>query len=213
MFMSPPILDRLSHRAPHRARLVSMPLGRCGATILFRTFHDLPQDSRSLARQSAAARLTGNEAVMWSRSAPMPSRKAVATKPCLIVQRSPADERPPRPRRQFLNTQLPSGRGVSAWRPSASNFSIRWRRGAPAALRRANWRRRSEQCSCLMVAARGGESQIFRQSLSELGICLRGKTTGRVCPRLDQRLPAGARRRWRRAAFPMSTSVATRPWI
>jgi RNA polymerase sigma factor (sigma-70 family) len=68
---------------------------------------------------------------------------------------------------------LPPGVGETARRPAASNPAVRTARRAQPALRAGNWRRRSEQWGCLMVAAQGGQSRAYEQLLRELDAWLR----------------------------------------
>jgi RNA polymerase sigma factor (sigma-70 family) len=80
----------------------------------------------------------------------------------------------------------PSRVGDVARTPSPPDFAVRPPRKAQAALQSENWKRRSEQWGCLMVAAQAGESHAYEQLLRELDVWLRHYYARRLpCPAAD----------------------------
>ena len=64
----------------------------------------------------------------------------------------------------------------------ASDFALRPQRAAQTALRSTNWKRRSEQWRCLMVAAQSGKNEAYEILLRELDTWLRSYYARRLPP-------------------------------
>src|SRR5882757_4103219 len=118
----------------------------------------------------------------------MASQKAARdANPARLRRKEPRQMNAPHDRPSGASTfTSPSGVGDAARTRSASDFAVRPSRTAQAAWRSENWKRRSEQWGCLMVAAQDGESHAYEQLLRELDTWLRRYYARRLpCPAAD----------------------------